>query len=307
MPKTVEATSLACDCCGARAPAPFGEEHGYRLVRCSACGLIYVDPQPGAADLARIYREQWERGGASSYYSRYTAARRGHEHHARRLLAWLERFRPPGRLLEIGCGAGFFLSCARKRGWDVLGVEPAGPFVAYARETLGIDVLAADLDSAHLPSGQFQAAAMIDLLSHLPSPAHAIARVRELLAPGGFLLIQAGNRGEFKRIPRGADWDTPLHLFHFTRLNLHGLLARSGFEVLWTRSEPKPRLLRAARAVARPWMRRVLAPPYRCARAALGALRALDPRGEARILDRTVYMIARAGPPDPLQTPGGGR
>jgi len=307
LPATIEQRRTACDACRDRSPVPFGEENGHKLVRCSGCGLVYVNPQPPASELRHIYRERMERGGEADYYAAYTAARAGHERHARRLLGWLEGIRRPGRLLEIGCGPGFFLACARARGWEVLGVEPAEPFAAYARRTLGIDVVAADLDSADLPRGRFDAAAMLDLLSHLPSPAGALARVRDSLAPGGVLLIQTGNRGEFEGIPAGADWDTPLHLFHFTRRNLCDLLGRAGFEVLCTRSEPKAGMPRAARAVARPWMRRLLAPPYRCARAALRALRALDPRRAARILDRTVYVIARAGPPAPLQSQGGGR
>lgn len=311
MTTAIEATT-ACDLCGGREPLPFGEENGYRLVRCGVCGLVYVDPPPTPPELERLYRKRMLRGGAGDYYAAYMRRRAGHERHAGRLLDRLERFRRPGRLLELGCGAGFLLACARERGWDVAGVEPSPIFARFARERLGLDVVAADLESAVLPRGAFDAVAMIDLLSHLRSPTAALERVRAWLAPGGVLLLQAGNRGEFPGKPRRADWDTPLHLFHFTRSHLRLLLEGAGFEVVWLRSEPKTPAPRALAALAGPPVRRLVGPAYRGARAAWGAIRRLVPEGTASPpIDSTVYVLAaaredRAEAPEPLQSMRGG-
>lgn len=47
----------------------------------------------------------------------------------------LQRHRPSGRLLDVGCGAGFFLDAARRRGYGVAGVDLSPVPAAYARGT----------------------------------------------------------------------------------------------------------------------------------------------------------------------------
>ncbi len=54
---------VACDLCGADAPMPlaqvrdrvFGLPGVFQLVRCTSCGLVYLNPRPLAADLAAYY------------------------------------------------------------------------------------------------------------------------------------------------------------------------------------------------------------------------------------------------------------
>jgi SAM-dependent methyltransferase len=85
-------------------------------------------------------------------------------------------------VLEIGSGPGFLSAHARQ-----------GP---VTRRWLAADVVAApwnDLaaDAGRLPfrSGAFDAIAAVDVLHHLPEPAHFFAEARRVLRPGGRIAV----------------------------------------------------------------------------------------------------------------------
>ena len=47
-------------------------------------------------------------------------------------------FGPRGKLLDIGCGQGFFVACMKKYGWDAAGVDVSAWAVEWGTERLGI-------------------------------------------------------------------------------------------------------------------------------------------------------------------------
>ena len=48
-------TQSPCRVCGATRTGAFAEKDGYAYTRCAACGFVFLDPMPGAAELARQY------------------------------------------------------------------------------------------------------------------------------------------------------------------------------------------------------------------------------------------------------------
>ena len=68
-------------------------------------------------------------------------------------------------------------------------------------------------------------------LEHMPDPVDALSRARELLAPGGRVVIGVPNFGALDRRLFGASWDgleLPRHLYHFTRASLRNVLTTAG-------------------------------------------------------------------------------
>ena len=71
------------------------------MVRCGHCGLVRSDPILDEAELSQLYADsrltyQNEAGFAGETYAHY-------------LREWLPLVPGKNRLLEIGCGSGFFL------------------------------------------------------------------------------------------------------------------------------------------------------------------------------------------------------
>jgi SAM-dependent methyltransferase len=204
------------------------------IVRCPTCSHMQLEPMPGEAMLAAAYAQ-----AASDDYIEEEAGQRAT---ARRTLERIEvHAADRGRLLDLGCWVGFLLAEARARGWRTLGVEPSEFGSSYARDQLGLEVVTADLFSAELPPGGFDAIAMGDVLEHLVSPADALARIRELLAPGGVVWLAVPDAGSGVARLLGKRWWSvlPTHVQYFTRASLATLLARCGFDQLESSTAPK--------------------------------------------------------------------
>lgn len=147
----------------------------------------------------------------------------------------LRRSRPaPGRLLEVGCATGTFLSLARERGWQVTGVEVSEEAAALGRDLQDLDIRTGTLESADLPASSFDAVLACDVLEHVPFPRPFLAEARRVLRPGGALLVQCPNFGSLSARMTGRSWGWLLpgeHLWQFTPRSLSGLLRSCGFGI----------------------------------------------------------------------------
>jgi SAM-dependent methyltransferase len=144
------------------------------------------------------------------------------------------RYRASGRLLELGCAYGFFLSEAQ-RTFEAQGIEISTDAVAYCRSQ-GLNVEQGELTKDFIHKhARFDAAVMLDVIEHLPDPEQTLRRLHQLLTPGGHIIITTGDWDSLLSRAMGASWrlmTPPQHLFFFSRKTLRMLLERIGFEVL---------------------------------------------------------------------------
>ena len=106
---------------------------------------------------------------------------------------------PGGRVLDVGCGTGFLLENLAGRGYSGVGIDLSPESVALAQERLerlGVaDRLEAIVGSAYEPpEGPFDLIALTDVLEHLEDPRACLRALREVMAPGGLLVISTPNR-----------------------------------------------------------------------------------------------------------------
>ncbi|MFP5478358.1 MAG: class I SAM-dependent methyltransferase [Alphaproteobacteria bacterium] len=118
----------------------------------------------------------------------------------RRRAAWImaELSALPGgaRVLDLGCGQGFYLPLYAELGLMATGVEldPLPRAQAERRAAgLGFTVLDAPAEALPLPDAHFDAVVMSEVLEHLPDPAPALSGVARVLKPGGLFLATVPN------------------------------------------------------------------------------------------------------------------
>jgi SAM-dependent methyltransferase len=203
------------------------------IVRCQRCGHMQLERFPAETDLAAAY----ERSESRAYLEEEVGQRAT----AHVVLDALERHHARGSLLDVGSWVGFLLAEAGARGWRAQGVEPSEFACTYARETLALDVQRADLFTAELPAGAFDAVVLGDVIEHLPRPSHALTRVHRLLAGDGILCLTLPDAGSFCARLLGRHWWSviPTHVQYFTRASIRRLLESHGFAVVEVGTAPK--------------------------------------------------------------------
>lgn len=138
-------------------------------------------------------------------------------------------------MLEIGCATGIFLDVARRKGWQVAGVEISDFAGQYAREKLGLEVFIGQLEDSYFPPESFDVICMFHLLEHIPSPKKFCQIVHRLLKPDGLVVIEipdfsSSSSRRFKEKWGALQPET--HLYHFSKKTLGNLLNQTGHEII---------------------------------------------------------------------------
>jgi 2-polyprenyl-3-methyl-5-hydroxy-6-metoxy-1,4-benzoquinol methylase len=121
-----------------------------------------------------------------------------------------------GRLLDIGCGTGDFLSVAKSVGWQTVGFEPNDKARNLALSK-GVELVTETTD---LPDASFDVITMWHVLEHVPDVEAQIKELRRLVKPGGTIVIAVPNFKSVDAKYYGKFWaayDVPRHLWHFSK------------------------------------------------------------------------------------------
>jgi SAM-dependent methyltransferase len=211
------------------------------LVRCRHCGLVYVNPRPVAEETD--YEEAFFLQEYKDVYGvDYLADRENISRIARARLEVIERYRPGGKLLDVGCAAGFLLDEARRRGWEPRGVEISRFASAHARQALDLDVFTGSLEAAKFPDQEFDVVVLYFVLEHLRDPLSLLQEIGRVLKPGGLLSVAVPNiAGLYFRLNQDA-WIAERvrhqsHFYEFSPRTLRRMLARAGMRAVALTSE----------------------------------------------------------------------
>jgi SAM-dependent methyltransferase len=219
---------VACAVCGSVASEPFHAESGFVMARCRDCGFHFVNPRPPAGHRADHHHDYLPASRAAvEAWRRMMDVVRG------RSVAMIRaRVAPPARVLDVGCGFGFFLEAMRTAGYDTLGLEVGAPGLAECRR-LGLEVQASMLEEAGLESAAFDVVTSFYVIEHVHDPAAFVCELRRLLAPGGLLLLRWPHSTPLVRLTRGYTdlklYDLPSHLQDFAPDTMTRLLTQAGF------------------------------------------------------------------------------
>lgn len=232
----LESTRGTCPLCDAPNPTFHLAKFGCRMSRCSACGVVFADPVPDLSVVESRYSILWfEREYLPSYG--IDPIKPSLDHLKGRFdseLVPLERFRQCGRLLDVGAGAGLLLSQAKRRGWEVHGVELSSFGPLFARTHFGLDIIEGRLEEAAYEDSMFDVVVLQDTIEHVPDPRSLLVEIRRILRTGGALVISTPNYDGMGRRVFGTSWGmiSPYeHLALFTVESLTSALKKTGFVV----------------------------------------------------------------------------
>ena len=203
-------------------PGQYGD-----LYRCERCGTVAQPSLPHGDALLELYRQMRDH--------HYLDEEEGRRATARRLLDEIGRHAPSGSLLDVGCGHGLLLDEARRRGYQVEGLELSEHAAAHARGRLRLQVHALTLSDlvADPEPPRYAVIVLADVLEHLDDPVTAVEHCARLLDPGGVLCLVTPDPGSRTARVAGAGWwgYLPAHTYLLPRRTLRELLERRGLDV----------------------------------------------------------------------------
>ncbi len=203
------------------------------FVRCEICSVQFASPLPSKETVYSYYNSQlepndWEK---EHYVEMNNQSVEGWDRFAKHIT---ELNSKPGRLLEVGCAAGWLLKVARDRGWDVTGIEASPKFQNYATKQLKLSVKLGTIEEAELSEiGLFDVIVMTDVIEHLQDPIASLRKLREFIKPSGYLIIATCNIGSLYARLYGLKWRQIVisHLFYWTKHSMKVALNNSWFTV----------------------------------------------------------------------------
>lgn len=211
----------------------YGRDY-WDIVRCRNCDLIYTNPRPDSEALQEYYKyeNEYDFNFIQDWFIENADLQRSTW---RRFLRAKSRYGEPGRLLDIGCGAGTFLVEARDQGYDVFGQEISHFFVDFGQSQYGLKVFEGEIEKLPPEMNLLDYITAFDVIEHHPDPAKLIREIHRRLRPGGIVVISTHDIGNPLAKFYRANWRyiNPIgHLTYFTRQTLSQLLTQNGFRIL---------------------------------------------------------------------------
>jgi 2-polyprenyl-3-methyl-5-hydroxy-6-metoxy-1,4-benzoquinol methylase len=200
-----------------------GYENAY-LCQCQSCGLVFSKKIPTAEELEKYYKNY----GINNYLSPITIKRYN------QILDKLEVYRKTNKLLDVGCGIGFFLVEAKKRGWEVYGTELSEASAKICSEK-GILIQNGILNSENYSPESFDVITSFEVIEHINNPIPDLRNFYTILRKGGLVYITTPNFNSLLRYKLKGNYNIityPEHLSYYTSHTLNKAFSLSGFKKL---------------------------------------------------------------------------
>ena len=212
-------------------------DRDFQVVACLGCGLLRLEPRPAREELPAYYPPRYWFASEGSAAGRLEEAWRRLvvRDHVRFVKRALREAGTNPRVLDVGCGGGLFLRVLKEAGCQVAGLDVACEAARLAWRRNGVPAVCGELAQAPLKPATCAAVTMFHVLEHVPEPAAYLAAARELLRPGGRLILQTPDAACWEFALLGRRWsglDVPRHLYSFRGRDLERLVTSCGFEVL---------------------------------------------------------------------------
>jgi 2-polyprenyl-3-methyl-5-hydroxy-6-metoxy-1,4-benzoquinol methylase len=195
--------------------------------KCHDCGLvrdlIKHDSNSFYTDSVNIYKPLDD----SEFQSQVSGMRR--------YVSFLEKhIHLKGKVLDVGCNAGYLVHALSEAGWKSSGVELV-PSVAKSAVSRGLKVFNCKIDELPHEESLFDLITTTHVLEHISNPSEFLRSIFNHLNPNGYLFIAVPNFSKIATLVYRERWNNFLpgqHIWYFERQTLCNLCKTTGFELL---------------------------------------------------------------------------
>ncbi|MBN1793547.1 MAG: class I SAM-dependent methyltransferase [Candidatus Omnitrophica bacterium] len=196
-----------------------------RLIDCKKCGYMHIFPMYTEEELEHFYENVYSESTPSYiWYEKF--------HN-------IQRWKPQGTVLDIGCWEGAQLEIFKEHGWKCTGIELNKKAAATAT-TRGLEVHQLSIQEFFK---KFRGARRWDvinvayILEHIPKPADFLKKIGAFLKKGGFIIVEVPNEfspfqiAYLKEHSMSPYWiKLPDHVNYFNKRGLENLMKSTGWK-----------------------------------------------------------------------------
>jgi 2-polyprenyl-3-methyl-5-hydroxy-6-metoxy-1,4-benzoquinol methylase len=214
---------------------------------------MWLYPRPDRDQLYDVYgtmgyytnTDFYQKDGSKIYgYVDYLAERINKQYRYRKIVADIKKRLARDRAghpsesapawLDVGCGLGFLLDVAFDEGFQVSGVEFSRAAVEFIHAKYTFPVHYGLMSEVSF-SRTFDVISLFDVIEHVMDPVSDLKKLRELVAPGGYLVLQTmDSRSLMSRLLGKKLEDfrrTREHLYFFSKKSMTAVLEHCGWDV----------------------------------------------------------------------------
>lgn len=202
----------------------------FKIVKCEICNFKFLNPRPDEKNIRLFYKTGFHRPGSSFAY---TIIRSFSELFQYEIIRKIKAYKKEGKVLDIGCGNGYFLSSLADSGFDVYGVEPSSEAVSYFPVNVRGRIYKQSLDDCGFEDNFFDCIVMLHSLEHIHNLEKLFDTIKKIMKPRGVLWLSVPNDNFFESKLFGAYYynlEIPRHLYFFTKKSLNTILEKKDFK-----------------------------------------------------------------------------
>lgn len=215
---------------------------GYLIKECTTCGHRFTDIKDIEKHLSESFSDDYFFEGKEGYPN-YLEERDMLYKSGVKFTKVIAKYMKPGRVLDVGCAAGFILKAFKDAGWEAYGVEPNDTMASYGRNELGLDIRTGGMETFNSDQ-KFDLINLIEVIGSLYDLDKAMQNVRDLCKQGGLVLVESWDMKCLAAKFFGPNWHEycPPSVVHWYSDNtLKQLFNYYGFELI-AKGRPSKRI-----------------------------------------------------------------
>lgn len=231
--------SSACVICGSLERGPLFTQNQWHVYKCIQCGLGILDPRPDQDELDKLYAQDYFQEHYNAPLSLSSPEMKKRLRQEDHRLRFFRKFKRSGKVLDIGCGRGYFLLACRKAGYEVAGLDISAAAASHVINEYEIPVFIGEPDKATITPGTIDIVTMWHSLEHTADPNVYLQSAGRWLKDDGILIVDVPNYQGHDAQMYWQDWphwDLPYHFYHFTKNSLLALLKNHDFKIIREKS-----------------------------------------------------------------------
>ena len=206
---------------------------GYVIKECKTCGHRFTDIKDIESHLAEAYSDDYFFEGKDGYPN-YLEEKDMLYRSGVKFTKIIAKYTKPGKVLDVGCAAGFILKAFEKAGWECCGIEPNDTMASYGRKELGLDIRTGGMETFN-PDQKFDLINLIEVIGSMYDLDKAMQNVSTLCKSGGLVLVESWDMNCLTARFFGANWHEycPPSVVHwYSDKTLNQLFEYYGFKII---------------------------------------------------------------------------